>query len=56
MSDTTTIVSGTDFVCIPTKDFEAASAFYADTSASSARSAGATCPRGSSRPATSRSR
>jgi catechol 2,3-dioxygenase-like lactoylglutathione lyase family enzyme len=31
MSDTTTIVSGTDFVCIPTKDFEAASAFYADT-------------------------
>ena len=31
MSDTTTIVNGTDFVCIPTKDFEASSAFYADT-------------------------
>ena len=31
MSDTATIVNGTDFVCIPTKDFEAASAFYADT-------------------------
>jgi catechol 2,3-dioxygenase-like lactoylglutathione lyase family enzyme len=31
MSDTATLVSGTDFVCIPTKDFEAASAFYADT-------------------------
>ena len=31
MTDTTTIVNGTDFVCIPTKDFEAASAFYADT-------------------------
>lgn len=31
MTELATLVSGTDFVCIPTKDFEAASAFYADT-------------------------
>ena len=31
MTEQATLVSGTDFVCIPTKDFEAASAFYADT-------------------------
>jgi len=31
MTEQATLVSGTDFVCIPTKDFEAASAFYTDT-------------------------
>ena len=31
MTEQATLVSGTDFVCIPTKDFEASSAFYADT-------------------------
>ena len=30
MSDTATIVSGTDFVCIPSEDFEAAAKFYTE--------------------------
>jgi catechol 2,3-dioxygenase-like lactoylglutathione lyase family enzyme len=30
MSDTATLVSGTDFVCIPSKDFETAAKFYTE--------------------------
>jgi predicted enzyme related to lactoylglutathione lyase len=30
MSTTTPLVSGTDFICVPTKDYDAAAAFYGD--------------------------
>ena len=49
MSTTTSIVTGVDFIAIPTQDYEKADAFYGDVSASSARSGGGTCPPASSR-------
>ena len=31
MTDTTPLITGVDFVCIPAQDFEAMSAFYGET-------------------------
>ncbi len=51
MSTPTSLVTGVDFVTVPTRDFEKASEFYGTVLASRARPAGGACPPPSSRPA-----
>ena len=56
MTTSTTLVTGVDFIAVPTQDYDEGRARSTATcSASSAPSSGATCPRASSRPAASRS-
>ena len=50
-----TLVKGTDFVTVPTQDYEAAAKFYGEVLGSHSPNAGARCPPASSRPAASRS-
>ena len=47
------LISGTDFICIPTRDYDAAAKFYGEVLGLRVREAlGQACPRASSRPAT----
>jgi len=51
MSTSTSLVTGVDFITVPTKDFDEAFEFYGEVLGWSSRSAGETCPAPSSRPA-----
>ena len=52
MTAATTLVTGTDFITVATKDFDAAVKFYGTVWACRSPSGGGRCPRPSSRPAT----
>lgn len=56
MSTQTSLVTGVDFVALPTQNFDAAVAFYTDVLGLPCTARWARCPAPSSRPATSRSR